>query len=155
MARARSAVSCLYAAPETHPFRERQTAADHALTPGEQSPIWGGVFTHTSKISAETSFALVSLDEEAEPSRRSTARLRRGWLPSVALSTNWKSPSRCRPGSSRRRCRPSLRSTTRGDLRRGSPESAGVPSIFLTAKPGSASGSSWVTFQGRESPLHS
>ena len=54
---------------------ERQTAADHALAPGEQSPIWGGVFTHFKDLDGNV-FALVSLDEESravEAQRRAAA----------------------------------------------------------------------------------
>ena len=54
---------------------ERQTAADHALTPGEQSPIWGAVFTHFKDLDGNV-FALVSLDEESravEAQRRAAA----------------------------------------------------------------------------------
>ncbi len=54
---------------------ERQTAADHALASGEQSPIWGGVFTHFKDLDGNV-FALVSLDEESravEAQRRAAA----------------------------------------------------------------------------------
>jgi len=54
---------------------ERQTAADHALAPGGQSPIWGGVFTHFKDLDGNV-FALVSLDEESravEAQRRAAA----------------------------------------------------------------------------------
>jgi len=52
--------------------------ADHPPAPGEQAPIWGGVFTHF-KDPDGNSFALVSLDEESravEAQRRArTAKL--------------------------------------------------------------------------------
>jgi len=55
---------------------ERQAAAtDHSLAPGEQPPIWGGVFTHFKDLDGN-SFALVSLDEESravEAQRRAAA----------------------------------------------------------------------------------
>jgi len=57
---------------------ERQTpagASDHKPAPGEQPPIWGGVFTHFKDIDGN-SFALVSLDEESravEAQRRAAA----------------------------------------------------------------------------------
>jgi serine phosphatase RsbU (regulator of sigma subunit)/predicted enzyme related to lactoylglutathione lyase len=54
---------------------ERQTAADHALAPSGQSPIWGGVFTHFKDLDGNV-FALVSLDEESravEAQRRAAA----------------------------------------------------------------------------------
>src|ERR1700722_9563737 len=54
---------------------ERQVPADHSMLPGEQSPLWGGVFTHF-KDPDVNSFALVSLDEESravEAQRRATA----------------------------------------------------------------------------------
>ena len=56
---------------------ERQTSAaastDHP--PGEQTPLWGGVFTHFKDLDGNT-FALVSLDEESrlvEAHRRAAA----------------------------------------------------------------------------------
>ncbi len=58
---------------------ERQASApgatDHSRPPGEQAPIWGGVFTHF-KDPDGNSFALVSLDEESravEAQRRAAA----------------------------------------------------------------------------------
>jgi serine phosphatase RsbU (regulator of sigma subunit) len=50
-------------------------AGDHSLPPGEQPPIWGGVFTHFKDLDGN-SFALVSLDEESravEAQRRAAA----------------------------------------------------------------------------------
>jgi len=58
---------------------ERQAPApgltDHSPPPGEQTPIWGGVFTHFKDLDGN-SFALVSLDEESravEAQRRAAA----------------------------------------------------------------------------------
>jgi len=50
-------------------------ATNHSQPPGEQAPIWGGVFTHFKDIDGN-SFALVSLDEESravEAQRRAAA----------------------------------------------------------------------------------
>lgn len=55
--------------------RQAPDAADHPSPPGEQPPIWGGVFTHFKDPDGNT-FALVSLDEESravEAQRRAGA----------------------------------------------------------------------------------
>ena len=45
-------------------YERRTTASDHAAGHGEQTPIWGGVFTHFKDLDGNV-FALVSLDEES------------------------------------------------------------------------------------------
>ena len=80
-----------------------QAPETRTTAPAEPAPIWGGVFARFKDPDGNI-FSLVSFDEVTqyiESQRRAITEKREEW--NGAWRKNWKSPSRCRRGCSRRR----------------------------------------------------
>ena len=90
-------------------------------SPGQDAAIWGAVFTRFKDVDGN-SFALVGFDEVSREIGSAAPRARaRSWKPNGAPRRKSKSPSRCRPGSFRKSCRPLETLEYAGDLHPGPP----------------------------------